>query len=90
MNREIFPGGVYPLQGDIKSTPGSSNVQVIGIQGIPIEVVTFAGGEVLEFNPNLNQWAPTLRAGIQVNNVTMSDDYLITVNVPKMVKINGS
>lgn len=93
MNREIvIPGGagIYPLTGDVTSTAGNALVRVTGIQGTPIAVALFAGGEVLEFNPNTNQWTPTLRAAIQVNNVTVSDDYIVTVNVPKPILVNGS
>lgn len=92
MNREIVvPGGagIYPLAGDVASQAGNRLVTVIGIQGIPVLNTLFSGGEVLEYNPNTNQWTPTLRAALQVNNVTLSDDYLITINVPKMVLVNG-
>jgi len=90
MNREIFPGGLYPLQGDVQSQAGNQNATVVGIRGKTVDNVVLIGGEVIEFNPNTNMWEPTIRAAIQVNNVTVSDDYLITVNVPKMVKVNGA
>lgn len=90
MNREIFPGGAYPLSGDVQSTPGSPSVSVVGIHGIPVNSASFVGGEVLEYNPNANAWVPTIRACIQVNNVTVSDDYTIAVNLPKLARINGS
>lgn len=90
MNREIYPGGIYPLTGDVESQAGNQPVTVVGLQGIPVEQTFFDGGEYLEYNPNTHQWEPTLRASIQVNNITVSDDYLITVNVPKMVLVNGS
>lgn len=93
MNREIvIPGGagIYPLTGDVLSQAGNQLVTVVGIQGRPILNTFLDGGEVLEYNINTNQWTPTLRAAIQVNNVTASDDYLITVNVAEMVLVNGS
>lgn len=93
MNREIvIPGGagIYPLTGDVQSTAGNALVTVVGLRGVTIANEFLSGGEVLEYNINTNQWVPTLRAAIQVNNITVSDDYLITVNVPKMVEVNGS
>lgn len=93
MNREIvIPGGagVYPLIGDVLSQAGNAPVTVVGIRGIPVPNVLLAGGEVLEYNPNLNEWFPTLRVALQVNNVTASDDYLMTVNVPRMALVNGA
>jgi len=93
MNREIvIPGGagVYPLTGDVVSQAGNATVQVSGLRGVPITNTFLDGGEVLEYNVNTNNWEPTLRAAIQVNNVTVSDDYIITVNVPKMALVNGS
>ena len=87
-----MPGGagIYPLAGDVQSTAGNQTVTVVGIQNIPILQAFLNGGEVLGYNPNTRQWMPTLRAAIQVDNVTVSDDYIITVNVPKMVLVNGS
>lgn len=93
MNREIvIPGGagIYPLTGDVLSQAGNQLVTVIGIQGIPVTVGLLLGGEVLEYNTNTHNWEANLRAAIQVNNVTVSDDYLITVNVPKMILVNGA
>lgn len=93
MNREIvIPGGagVYPLTGDVTSQAGNAPVTVTGIRGTSVASAFFTGGEVLEYNPNTNQWTPTLRAAIQVNNVTVSDDYIVTVNVAKPIKVNGS
>lgn len=90
MNREIYPGGLYPLSGDIASTPGSPSVAVTGIQGVPVQAVTFNGGEVLEYNANALSWVPTLRACIQVDNTTVSDDYTITVNLTQLAQINGT
>lgn len=93
MNREIVvPGGagVYPLTGDVASTAGNPQVRVTGLQGVPVANPGFQGGEDLQYNINSNNWVPTLRAAIQVSNVTVSDDYLVTVNVPKMILVNGS
>lgn len=93
MNREIVvPGGagIYPLIGDVRSQAGNSLVTVVGITGVSVANVTLGGGEVLEYNPNTNQYVPTVRAAIQLNNVTVSDDYLMTVNVPKMALVNGA
>lgn len=89
MNREIYPGGLYPLAGDVVSTPGSPSIAVVGIQGIPIQTVNLNGGEVLEYNPNVTAWVPTLRAAIQVDGVTVSDDYTMAVNLTEFAQING-
>ena len=90
MNRECYPGGIYPLQGDVKSQAGNQNVEVVGIQSTPVAVITFNGGEVLEYNLAQNSWVPTLRASIQVDHVTVSDDYIISVNVIKEILVDGS
>jgi archaellum component FlaF (FlaF/FlaG flagellin family) len=90
MNREIYPGGIYPLQGDVQSQAGNVNVAVVGLQNIPLQSVTLLGGELVEYNVNSNQWIPTLRATIQVNNVTVSDDANVSVNLPKPIKVNGA
>lgn len=90
MNREIYPGGLYPLSGDVQSTPGSPGALVIGIQGVPVNASQMNGGEVLEYSVDALAWVPTLRACIQVNNVTVSDDYEIGVNFPNLPQINGT
>lgn len=90
MNRESFPGGVYPLIGDVVSQAGNSTVQVVGLLGVPITSTFLNGGEVLEYNPNTNNWEPILRADIQVNSLTASDDPLISVNVIKPILVNGA
>jgi hypothetical protein len=93
MNREIaLPGGagIYPISGDVASTAGNPQVRVIGLQGVPITNPGFSGGEFLEYDINSNTWNPTLRASIQVNNDTASDDYLISVNVTPPVLVNNA
>lgn len=92
MNREIVqPGGagVYPLTGDVTSQAGNAPVRVVGLQGVSIVSTSPLGGANLQFNPNTGQWTPILRAAIQVNGVTVSDDYIITVNVSKTILVNG-
>lgn len=92
MNREIvIPGGagIYPLQGDVQSQAGSSRVQVVGIQGTPVLDTFFNGGEVLEYNPNTNQWTPVVQPGIQVNSFNSTGDYILSVNVPTPITVNG-
>lgn len=89
MNREIYPGGLYPLSGDVQSAAGNTNAFVVGLQGKPLANVSLFGGEVVEYNVNSNQWTPTLRAAIQVNNVTVSDDAEVFVNLVKPITING-
>jgi hypothetical protein len=90
MNREIYPGGLYPLTGDVQSIVGNSKVTVIGIQGVPLLDAFLFGGEALAYNVATNNWTPTLRATIQVNNVTVSTDSGISVNIPQPLTVNGA
>lgn len=93
MNRElVMPSGagVYPLTGDVTSSAGNAPVLVTGIQGVSVSSQSPLGGANIQFNPNTGQWTPTLRAAIQVNGVTVSDDYTVTVNVSKPILVNGA
>ena len=92
MNREIATGAatIYPLAGDVRSQAGNQNVEVVGIISIPISQDTPSGGDVLEYDANSNQWILRLRASIQVNGATVSDDYIVSVNVVKEILVNGS
>lgn len=93
MNRLITTGGasVYPLTGDVESQAGNPAVTVVGINGIPVDKPNMQGGEVIQYNVSENMWEPTLNASsVRVNNVSVSDDYLISVNVVKSVLVNGS
>lgn len=92
MNREIvIPGGagVYPLTGDVQSTAGSPQVKVVGIQGFPVESGVPLPGAVITFNQNDAQWEPIQRACIQVNGISVSDDYDMSVNA-NHVSLNGT
>lgn len=92
MNREVVGGGgasIYPLTGDVTSTAGNTPVAVTGLQGVPIQAINLQGGEVVMYDPNLHNWVPTIRAAIQVNGLTVSDDSIITVNKTKQVLVNG-
>jgi hypothetical protein len=90
MNHEIYPGGIYPLQGDVLSQVGSSTVTVSGLQNIPIAANgTPSGGSYLAYNVNTNNWEPLLQAAIQVNSITASDDGMMSVNVPSPATVNG-
>lgn len=92
MNREVcFPGGsgVYPLNGDVQSQAGSPLVTVSAIQGIGVATPSLQGGEVLEYSFNSHTWVPTLRACITVDGVVASDDYIISIDVPFQVTVDG-
>ena len=83
-NREIYPGGLYPLAGDVQSTAGLQTAKVVGLQGIPL-VGTPADQDVITYVESANQYQPRPAAGsanksVQVNSKIMSDDYLATVN----------
>lgn len=88
-NREIYPSILSPLMGDVISTPGSNLVKVVGIQTTPVDQITFQGGEVIEYNINTGHYQPILRACIQINNITVSDDYDIAINQLTGLTING-
>lgn len=63
MNREIVGGGgasIYPLTGDVQSTPGSPLVTVTGIQGIPFQHTFPTGGEIPVYDASSNSWLPTV------------------------------
>lgn len=93
MNREcVVPGGagIYPLQGDVKSSAGNNTVVVTGLNGVALGSQTLVGGQVHQYNPATNNWEPTLRATVQVNSITVSDDPYISVNVTKPVLVNGA
>jgi hypothetical protein len=93
MNREIVqPGGagIYPLMGDVASRAGNTLVTVTGLQTIPVDPSFPLGGADLQYNSNTHNWIPTLRASIQINNVTVSDDGWMSVNVPKETLVNGA
>lgn len=89
MNREIT-SNLWPLSGDVFTQAGSVDVTVTGLNNIPLESVTLAGGEAIVFDPNVASWTPRLQACIQVNNITISDDPYVSVNVAKPVLINGA
>lgn len=92
MNREVvIPGGagVYPLTGDVQSSAGSPTVRVTGIQGIPVEAVVPDPGAVLTYNASNADWEPIQRACIQVNGLSVSDDYDMSVNTTH-VEVNGT
>jgi hypothetical protein len=93
MNREIvLPGGagVYPLIGDVASTAGNPTVVVVGLQKIPVQNVFPNNGANLEYNPNTNEWEPIVRASVQVNGLTVSDDPWMSVNKVKPITVNGA
>lgn len=56
-NREIYPGGIYPLQGDIESTAGQNSVAVTGIQGTPVVNTPPQTGQLLVMGGD-GQWHP--------------------------------
>jgi len=58
MNRECFPGGVYPLVGDVESQAGHQNVTVVGIQSVKVLKTTLVDGDVLRYDSSLNMWVP--------------------------------
>ena len=90
-NREatIGSGTLGILQGDVLTIQGSPNVIVVGLQGVPFASNTFIGGSVYQYDAATNQFVAVLSASIQVNGLTVSDDYEMSVNAQK-VYVNGS
>lgn len=96
MNREIYPAVLYPFVGDVLSQAGSPKVQVVGLQGVPIQTVRLDGGEVLEYRVDLGAWVPTLSVSdihaepltdgngniIFAATMAMGGDVIVVVGVP--------
>lgn len=84
MNREIFPGGIYPLTGDVNSTSGQQKVIVVGLQNIPVSGAAPADRNFLQYSQGDKQWEPTsftLSLTVQTGNYTTSiNDDIIEVN----------
>jgi hypothetical protein len=82
-NSQLFPQSIYPLSGDVITTPGSPHVTVQGLQGEAISPAAPAEGNALLFTGT--QWAPSAvslsdNSSILVNGVVVSDDYEIFCN----------
>lgn len=94
-NREIFPGGIYPLEGDVESTAGLPTVKVVGIQGTLVQPPDFGipiDRSTLVFHEDVNAYVEEVlpfNRSIQVNSNQISDDYDVTVNAPKPITVNG-
>ena len=88
MNREIT-SNLWPINGDVSSEAGNTQVTVTGIQSVPVVAVAMQGGEFMAYDVNIAKWNPHLRACVQVNNITVSDDPYISVNVVKPILVNG-
>jgi hypothetical protein len=85
MNRECYPASLFPLRGDLFAEAGSTTVEVIGLQNIPIAP-----------NPRIDKYVPTYVAAngdiewmlgsggeadaIEVNSDPVSQDALVLVN----------
>lgn len=97
MNREIVQpsgAGIYPLQGDVTSTAGSSTVRVTGIQGVKVQALLPPFGTRLTYNQNTNEWEPLNDAVMYINLLPVSDDYIILVNFNSIqvftISVNGA
>jgi uncharacterized protein with beta-barrel porin domain len=91
-NREatLGSGTLGILQGDVLTSPGSPNVTVVGLQGVPIGPNTFVNGGVYQYNASTNTFVMVQSgASISVNGIAISDDYIISVNA-QWVYINGT
>lgn len=95
MNQQLFPQSVYPITGDVQSTPGQSQIRVVGLQGVPISIAGPIGGNVLTYIASTGQYTPSGSVlnndSISVNGVPVSDDYSISVkSVSKDILINST
>lgn len=97
MNRQVYPGALFPLRGDISAETGATRVTVIGIQTIPVSPIapsTVAPQTLVAIGGTL--YTPEfLDTSIQFNGVPVSDDYEISFNLPlgpasTPLSINGS
>jgi hypothetical protein len=59
MNREIFPGGIYPLQGDVTSQAGANDVVVTGIQNTPVDPTPPLDQQVLQYSQTAKEYVPS-------------------------------
>jgi hypothetical protein len=85
--QQLFPQTVYPIIGDVQSTPGAAKITVTGIQTIPVSPTTPTDQQVLVFQQSLLQYVPRyspFNRSIQVNNIAMSDDYEFSVKFVDM------
>lgn len=78
-NRQIFPSSLFPLRGDVSAEAGATAVRVIALVGIPIagDITTILDQQTLVFNAATGQFEfeSPANSSIQVNGVTLSDDY---------------
>jgi len=85
MNRETFPASQSPLKGDVSGAAGATTVTVTGLQRIPVKAGTPSDQQVLTYVAADGQWeasgSSSGNRSIQVNGVTMSDDYDVGCNL---------
>jgi hypothetical protein len=94
-NQQLFPATSYPGAGDVKTTPGSPNTTVVGIQTVPFSSTLPLNGQVPVYEVATNQWTPSTttlsdNTSIEVNGTTVSDDYGLSINrVDTAVLVNS-
>lgn len=93
-NREIYPSALFPNRGDLSAEAGATTTTVIGIQTIPVSAVAPTNSQM--FVDIDGVWtAESINASITVNELPLSDDYSIGVNLPLFgnggpVSVNGA
>jgi len=93
-NREIYPSALFPNRGDLSAEAGATTTTVIGIQTVPVSPTPPTNSQT--FVDIDGVWTPeTINASITVNEVPISDDYEISVNLPLFgnggpVAVNGA
>jgi hypothetical protein len=91
MNREIYPGSIYPLMGDVVSTAGVNKVTVAALRNITLDFTTPDDGAAIVYDADSGQFKArvTSSVAIMVNSEASSDDYIVSVNVARPIKVNG-
>lgn len=86
MNREIVgaSANIYPLTGDVQSSPGSPTVTVVGLQTVPLVFSGLDDGDFLVYDGTVNNWVnrpvvipPTIE--LQTNGVDNSSQTLLNI-----------
>lgn len=91
-NRETYPASLFPMEGDLFSSPGQVKVTVIGIQSEPVDPATPVNAQGLIFNGT--EYAISyINSQLQIEGSAVSDDYTIAVNQDTTrpgILVNGS
>ena len=79
MNSETFPASLFPLRGDVSAEAGSTTVEVIGMQNVPLGTLLDGGVPTYSAAENKINWEPAANSAVQLNGVN-AGDYLFLIN----------